>query len=132
MSRLFTREEADAFLPHVAPLLWELRRLNEKLMAASRQLAGLQAKMSGNGHGLDVGMARARQEQAQATLEISGMIEKITTMGVEVKDLEQGLIDFRTEMNGRVVYLCWKLGEENIGWWHELDIGFAGRQPLDQ
>jgi hypothetical protein len=132
MSRLFTREEANAFLPHIAPLLWELQRLNEKLMAASRQLADLQATMSGNGHGLDVGMARARSEQAQTTLEISSMIEKITTMGVEVKDLDQGLIDFRSEMKGRVVYLCWKLGEENIGWWHELDIGFAGRQPLDQ
>ena len=132
MSRLFTREEADALLPHVAPLLWELQRLNGKLMAASKQLADLQTKMSGNGYGLDVEMARARQGQAQATLEISGMIEKITAMGVEVKDLDQGLIDFRSEMNGRVVYLCWKLGEETVGWWHELDIGFAGRQPLDQ
>jgi len=51
-------------------------------------------------------------------------------MECELTDIDQGLIDFRAEMDGREVYLCWKLGEERIDWWHELDAGFAGRQPL--
>jgi hypothetical protein len=51
---------------------------------------------------------------------------------VELKDVEQGLLDFPHEREGRVVYLCWRLGEEGIGWWHDLDVGFAGRQPLDE
>ena len=52
-------------------------------------------------------------------------------MACELKDIEQGLIDFRTEREGREVYLCWKLGEPDIRWWHELDAGFAGRRPLE-
>jgi hypothetical protein len=105
--------------------------MNQRLAEASRELAGVQTRTAGNGHGLDVEMSRARQDQARATLEMNATIEKITAMGIEVKDLDQGLIDFRSERDGRVVYLCWKLGEEHIGWWHELDTGFGGRQPLD-
>jgi hypothetical protein len=51
-------------------------------------------------------------------------------MGVEIKDLGTGLVDFRTERDGMVVYLCWRLGEDPIRYWHELDTGFAGRKPL--
>jgi hypothetical protein len=131
MSRLFDREEAEECLAHVAPLLWELQRMNRKLAEASRDLAGVQTRMAGNGHGLDVELSRARQEQARTTTEMNAIMEKITGMGIEVKDLEQGLVDFRSEREGRVVYLCWKLGEEHIDWWHELDTGFAGRQPLE-
>jgi hypothetical protein len=52
-------------------------------------------------------------------------------MGIEVKDIDMGLVDFRSNMDGREVYLCWKLGEEHISFWHELHTGYASRQPLD-
>jgi hypothetical protein len=51
-------------------------------------------------------------------------------MGVELKDIEEGLVDFRSMRDGRIVYLCWRQGEDTIAFWHELDAGFAGRQPL--
>jgi hypothetical protein len=130
MERLFTRQEAEDMLPHIAPLLWELQRLSTTRADSARQLATVQAAVASNGHGLDSDMARARQEQAQATEHMNRLLKQVTDLGVEVKDIEQGLIDFRSEMDGRVVYLCWKLGEEHIAWWHELDTGFAGRQPL--
>jgi hypothetical protein len=130
MERLFTRQEAEDTLPHIAPLLWELKRLNETVANSARQLAAVQSATAGNGHGLDGDMAHARQEQAQATAQMQRLLDQVAEMGVEIKDLSEGLIDFRSEMDGRVVYLCWKLGEEHVDWWHELDTGFAGRQPL--
>jgi len=63
---------------------------------------------------------------------MNGLIEKVQGMGVELKDVEVGLIDFRSIREGREVYLCWQLGEEHVTHWHELDTGFAGRQPLEE
>jgi hypothetical protein len=131
MSRLFTREEAQETLPIVAPLLWELQRMNERLTEATHELAGVQSKMAGNGHGIDTEASQARTRHAEASAEIAAMVERVTSLGIEVKDISIGLIDFRSERDGRIVYLCWKLGEENVDWWHEQDTGFAGRQPLD-
>jgi hypothetical protein len=62
---------------------------------------------------------------------INGLIERVSNLGVEVKDLEMGLVDFRAEREGREVYLCWKLGEERVSYWHELHSGYSTRQPLD-
>ena len=62
--------------------------------------------------------------------EINQRLAKLNEWGIELKGLDEGLIDFPSERDGRTVYLCWKLGEDRIEWWHELDTGFAGRQPL--
>jgi hypothetical protein len=64
--------------------------------------------------------------------EMNAGIAKVQGMGIEVKDLAIGLIDFRSIREGREVYLCWKLGEEHVSYWHELDTGYAGRQPLEE
>jgi hypothetical protein len=64
-------------------------------------------------------------------MEINALIERVKAMGAEVKDLDLGLIDFRAQKDGRVVYLCWKLGEERVEWWHELNTGYASRERLD-
>lgn len=60
----------------------------------------------------------------------NGLIRELAELGVELKDPFQGLLDFRAEREGREVYLCWRLGEESVGHWHELEAGFAGRQPM--
>ncbi|HJZ67105.1 MAG TPA: DUF2203 domain-containing protein, partial [Blastocatellia bacterium] len=60
----------------------------------------------------------------------SEAVQEIEYLGVHVKDFRSGLVDFPYDRNGRIVYLCWKPDEEEIGWWHETDAGFAGRQPL--
>lgn len=101
----FTRASAEAALPAAQPLLEDLRRR----VAAFR-----------------------RRPSDPVAREIRALLEELGALGVEVKDPDQGLIDFRALRDGREVYLCWKLGEgPRIRWWHELDTGFGGRRPLD-
>ncbi|HET8569085.1 MAG TPA: DUF2203 domain-containing protein [Candidatus Limnocylindria bacterium] len=101
----FTRAEAERLLPTVRPMLEDLRRR----MAAFR-----------------------RQQSEPLAREIRAIAQEIAELGVELKDPDQGLIDFRAVRRGREVYLCWKLGEpERILYWHDLDAGFAGRQAID-
>jgi len=129
--RLFTREEADSLLPEVAPLLWQARDLKKQHDDLQEQIAALQSQAKGNGHAVDADLIKARRQQQEAALAINAIIDQVKKLGPEIKDLDMGLIDFRSEMNGRVVNLCWKLGEENVAWWHELDKGYTTRQPLD-
>ena len=71
------------------------------------------------------------RREAQALVKrLNELLAEINGLGCELKGLDEGLIDFPTERDGRTVYLCWRLGEERIAYWHELDTGFAGRQPL--
>lgn len=129
--RIFTRDEAEAMLPQVAPLMWQAQRLKQEHDRAQQHLVELELKGRGNGHGLEEETTRARLSQQKAAAEINGIIERVRGMGIEVKDLDMGLLDFPSQMGGRVVYLCWKLGEERIAWWHELHTGYASRQPLE-
>jgi hypothetical protein len=62
----------------------------------------------------------------------TGIVQQIESLGVHIKDFRTGLIDFPYDHDGRIVYLCWRLDEDEIGWWHETDSGFAGRQPLTE
>ena len=131
MPRRFSREEADALLPEIAPRLVQLRDLKRKNDETRSAVDDLQSTLKGNGHGLDVDMARLSRALQSTGAAINGLIERVTSLGVEVKDLEMGLVDFRGERDGREVYLCWKLGEERVSFWHELNTGYATRQPLD-
>jgi hypothetical protein len=63
---------------------------------------------------------------------IAAGIREVVGQGIELKDIDRGLIDFPSPREGRVVYLCWRLGERRIRYWHEVDAGFAGRQPLEE
>ena len=74
---------------------------------------------------------RLQREVQELAAEIDGYIGELTDLGVEFKDYERGLVDFPGERDGRPVYLCWQLGEPEVRFWHELDAGFQGRQPLD-
>jgi hypothetical protein len=129
--RLYSRDEAEAMLPQIAPLLWKAQQLKREHDEWQEKLASLQAQARGNGHGIDSELARSRQGAAQAAAGVNEIVERVTKMGVEVKDVDMGLVDFRSEFGGNVAYLCWKLGEEHIGWWHDLDTGYAARKPLD-
>jgi hypothetical protein len=131
VAREFTRDEAEALLPHIAPLLWQARELKREHDEWQGKIAELEMRRKGNGHGLDTDAAQAQQKAAATAVQINGIIERVKGMGAEVKDIDMGLIDFRSRLKGREVYLCWKLGEEHIEWWHELNTGYAGRQPLE-
>jgi hypothetical protein len=110
----------------------ELRNRKAVYDNSMLRVAELGEKMRGNGHLVDAELKEAQARLEQATAAVNELAEQIHEMGCELKGIEEGLIDFRTEMGGREVYLCWKLGEERIDWWHDLETGFAGRQPLDR
>ena len=131
MPRRFSREEADALLPDIAPRLMQLRDLKRKNDETRSAVNELQGKLKMNGNSLDVEMSRLSRALQATGAAINGLIERVTSLGVEVKNLEMGLVDFRGERDGREVYLCWKLGEERVSFWHELNTGYASRQPLD-
>lgn len=128
----FTRDEAEELLPYVAPLLFKARELKRQRDELQQQGAEVVQKSRGNGHGVDNEAGKVRREIEAAGKHINELIEKVQGMGIELKDVEAGLIDFRSIRQGREVYLCWKLGEEHVAYWHEIDAGFAGRQPLEE
>lgn len=121
--RHFTREEADTLLPTVAPLLEELREAKESLTDAEAHRALTEAS-GGNGGGAE------GKQVGEAFIQVRGLLGAVQEMGVVVKDIDRGLVDFPAIIDGREVYLCWQLGEERVGFWHELDDGFRGREPL--
>jgi hypothetical protein len=131
MPRYFTRAEAEALLPRVEPLLREMQALRAELAAYEEQLAAQRVKAQGNGHSGPGADARRNAEIAELGERVMQRIAEIDELGITVKDLDMGLIDFPCLRDGREVYLCWKLGEPGIDWWHEIDAGYAGRQPLE-
>ncbi|HET7093838.1 MAG TPA: DUF2203 domain-containing protein [Thermomicrobiales bacterium] len=127
--RLFTLAEANALLARLAPLLSRLRSEKAALDDARARLGRLTPAMRGNGHA-----AEAMELEGQIdhyARAIASRIREVVGQGIELKDIDRGLIDFPSPREGRVVYLCWRLGERQIRYWHEVDAGFAGRQPLD-
>ncbi len=121
-------EEANALLPELIPILERLRLAKAALDDARAALARLTPAMRGNGHAATAG------ELEERIRELAGQIGEdfrgIVAQGVQVKDLDHGLIDFPSSRDGRIVLLCWRLGEGPIAWWHEVAAGFAGRRPL--
>ncbi len=131
MPKYFTRDEAEALLPRVESLLIEIQSLREQVVEQEERLAEHRVKLMSNGHQRGDELQRIQAGVTSANTEIARRVRNIAALGVLVKDLDTGLIDFPTLRDGREVYLCWRLGEgSRIAWWHEVDSGFAGRQPL--
>jgi len=128
--RLFTVEEANAMLPVVRGLIAEIQAKKRELDGLSGELETLLERASGNGHDSAARGVVVRAATAEAASELEGLLTKLQATGCEPKGIEEGLVDFPSKREGRIVYLCWKMGEEEIGYWHELDSGFPGRQPL--
>ena len=131
MPRYFTLDEATALLPEIGPLLEEIVDLRARLERAERDLVALHWKARTNGHvGHEGSFGSGQSTRAELLAEITPRVARIQGLGVELKDPAIGLIDFPSLRDNRVVYLCWRLGEPAIAWWHDLETGFAGRQPL--
>lgn len=128
-ARLFTVAEANALLPVLVPVLERLRDDKRALDEIRQQFAALAPAMRGNGHG--AAAVALEQRLVEVAQRLAEGVARVRAYGVEVKDLDQGLIDFPARRGRRVVYLCWRLGEGPIAFWHELDAGFAGRRPLE-
>lgn len=133
MPRHFTVTEAERMLPEVDRALRDALFHKAEYQAADAELnATLQGIRMAGGSRVNPGpilATRARRDASAGVLR--EVFEKIEQMGVLVKDLDIGLIDFLTRYQGREVCLCWKLGEERIRFWHGMEEGFAGRKPID-
>jgi hypothetical protein len=130
MPRTFTLEEANALIPRLRDIITEMREKKPQLDLLRGELAQLARKAAGNGHLLTSQLQQKRQQADDVAKRLNDLLAEINGLGCEMKGLDQGLIDFPAEREGRVVYLCWQLGEDEITHWHETDAGFAGRTPL--
>ena len=128
--RLFTLEEATALLPTLRDLVSEVQARKRDLDRLAEALESAIDVSAGNGHASGADMASTRAATEEAARRLEALMGRIDELGCELKGIEEGLVDFRCEREGRVVYLCWRLGEERIAYWHDLDAGFGGRQPL--
>ena len=129
--RTFTPDEANAALAEVRPLVERMVAAREVLLDAQRRQAELVARVASNGGGLTPpDVAAAAAEAQQASTELVAVVEELHGLGVQVKDLDRGLVDFPCLHRGRVVLLCWELGEDEVAYWHGSDEGYAGRKPL--
>jgi hypothetical protein len=133
LSKTFTLSEAQTLLPVVEALLHKARAAAAQSSELEQEMQELSQRifLSGGLH-VDVSVAaRRRAERDKATQEAKDTLGEIESIGVQVKDLEQGLLDFPSVVDGKAVLLCWKLGEPAIAHWHTEEEGFAGRKPLD-
>ena len=119
--RRFTLEEANAELERLRDRLSTIRDARRTVIAASERIT---SKAPVNGGGPET----EEHRRALETLRIE--LESLAADGILLRDPESGLVDFPSERDGQEMYLCWRLGEDDIGYWHSLDSGFGGRQPL--
>jgi hypothetical protein len=130
MTRLFTVQEANDLIPTLTIVLRELIAKRELVQVRKRELAAMEVKARADGRESAVAVGELRQALEDILADMNDAMDRIAELGCELKDLAQGLIDFPSIREGRTVYLCWRLGEERVAFWHELEAGFAGRQPL--
>jgi hypothetical protein len=130
MAHYFTREEAEALLPAITLILHKIQDEREKMSIVEGELEGLQIQSMGNGHHLQERIQRLQRAVVEAVQSMRNAVEELQEVGCVLKDPDTGLIDFLSLRDGYEVYLCWRLGEDRIRFWHDLDTGFAGRQPL--
>jgi hypothetical protein len=132
--RTFTLDEAQSLLPVLESLLRTAIQAKKFVEEADAEQQELHHRIFLNGGMfLDVvSLARGRAERAKAEQRIKDSLAEIDSIGVQVKDLSIGLLDFPCEVEGQIILLCWKLGEKAITHWHGVQEGFAGRKPIDQ
>jgi len=131
MERTFTLDEANAAVQELRPLVEGMVEHRRRLDAAQRRQAQLLTRIAGNGGDLQPSDLREVAAEIQAEADgIARCAEQISSAGAQIKSLEEGLLDFPSTRDGEDVLLCWKLGEEEIQYWHGPDEGFAGRKPL--
>lgn len=130
--KLFTIEEANAALPLVRAIASDLAQLSQELIEQQQRLAMLRGDRDVDAHDPYseelTEMQRALEHDAR---QLQTYVGELEALGVEPKNAPEGLVDFPCIRDGRVVYLCWRLGEPRVEFWHELEAGFQGRQPLE-
>jgi len=124
--KIFTIEEANALLPSVREILRKIQRSRRRLAAYRKE-----SKLAAEGAELGGGGIIDGPLYAAILTNFTEEMAELEDLGVQLKDFERGLVDFPSLRDGRVVLLCWQLGEgDELEWWHDVDAGFSGRTPL--
>ena len=124
MPRYFTLSEANETLNFIRPLMDEVQVIREKIMSTQPDAWSAIEKSVGNGG------SRALSQIVVDFEKLDALVHQILDTGVLIKDVNIGLLDFPARKDGREVYLCWQYGEGEIAFWHEIEAGYAGRQPI--
>jgi len=124
--KVFTVQEANALLPEVRVIAGKIQRAHRQLSPYREDAKKAAEAAEQGGGGIPEGLA-----YALVLTELTTQLSDLEALGVQLKDFERGLVDFPSLRDGRVVLLCWQLGEgDELEWWHDVDAGFAGRTPL--
>jgi hypothetical protein len=119
--RTYSVEEADAYLPELRVVLERVRTNRQVILRAAERIRGRVAADGGGTEGTDYWKAREA---------LKADIEALASRDILLRDPETGLVDFPGEREGRRIFLCWRLGEDRVAHWHDLESGFGGRKPL--
>lgn len=125
MPQYFTLQEANAALETIRPLMDEVQEIRQKILDKQPEAWPAIEKSAGNGGN------RALGQMVQDFERLDALVHRIQDTGVQIKDINTGLMDFPALRDEREVYLCWQYGEDDIAFWHEVEAGFAGRQPIE-
>jgi hypothetical protein len=134
MSRTFTVSEAETLLPVLESLLRSAMQAKALIEEVDAELESLKSRIFVNGGTFVniLAVSRRKDEREKATQRAKDAVAEIDAAGVQVKDLDIGLLDFPCVVGDEIILLCWKLGEKGIGHWHNTTEGFAGRKPIDE
>lgn len=131
-SRYFTVAEANAMLPLVRAIVQDLATTSQQVIERRERLSTIRGRGAAKRDDVySEEVSQIAEELEQDADELQSYVDELRELGVETKGPLDGLVDFPARLDGRTVLLCWKLGEERVTHWHELDAGFAGRQEID-
>ena len=131
MTTFFDIDAANQALEEVGPLLATLADQRAELIRLRDRTLAAHASATGGGPDLDPEEAQRIRLRMQGIVDqMAAAVARIDALGITLRDIEHGLIDFPALVSGRQVWLCWKLGEDDIGFWHAIDTGFESRRPL--
>ena len=128
--KMFTVEEANKLLPKLTELIHEAQKSRDQILRLEVEVDALELVADKDENGFSRSLNPKIDEYNRTVGGFYSLLDKIQGMGCFLKDVNLGLVDFYSLQEGRVVYLCWKAGEPEIGFWHEIGRGYASRQPL--
>jgi hypothetical protein len=124
MPRYFTLQEANRALKEIRPLIDEIQTIRQKILAQRPDVWPVVERAAGNGG------SQAASKLVQEFERLDALVHQVQDTGAQFKDINLGLLDFPALKDGREVYLCWKYGEDDIAFWHEIEAGYDGRQSI--
>lgn len=125
--------QANARLPLVRAVIKDAMERWRELREVERKAGAIFSELDAEGDpGAKAALEELGREKERLDEELQGYVSELAELGAEVKDFDMGLVDFPAKVGARTVYLCWKAGEPEVRFWHEIDAGFAGRRPIGE